>query len=318
MTHAPGHSTPDVTLPAAEPVAGSATSSPRRNDFVQLSKLRITLMVAMTASMGFGFGVPLTLSQYDAPLWWKLVFMIVGTSLSCMGAGVLNQIYERHTDGLMVRTRNRPMPAGRVSVTHASVYAGLLCVLGVGLLALTTNTLAAALAALTIVSYVAVYTPLKRLSSVSTIVGALPGALPPVIGFAAARGEIGKEAWVLFGILFLWQLPHFLAIAWLYREDYARAGLPMLPVVDPSGDSTFRQSLLGCLALLPLGLMPTMLQFSGLVYFFIALFSGLAFLWFALDLVRKRGRQQARALFFASLAYLPVVFIAMLLDRVRS
>lgn len=310
MTHATGHSSPDVAVPV---VAGV-----RSSDFVQLSKLRITLMVAMTASMGFGFGVPLSLSQYEAPLWWKLFFMIVGTSLSCMGAGVMNQIYERHTDGLMIRTRNRPMPAGRVSVTHASLYAVVLCVLGVTLLALTTTTLAACLAALTIVSYVLIYTPLKRISSVSTIVGALPGALPPVIGFAAARGELGKEAWVLFGILFLWQLPHFLAIAWLYREDYARAGLPMLPVVDPSGDSTFRQSLLGCLALLPLGLMPTMLKFSGLVYFFVALVSGLAFLWFAFDLVRKRGREQARTLFFASLIYLPVVFIAMLLDRVRS
>lgn len=297
------------------PASPLVTPTPRFADFVQLSKLRITLMVVITAYMGFGFGIGQSMLQADLKTWVLLLATIIGTSLSCMGASVLNQIYERDTDALMPRTRNRPLPAGRVSPAQAGVFAAVLCVLGLGILGAGTNLLTTSLSAFTIASYVLFYTPMKRVSSASTIVGALPGAIPPLMGYAAAKNSLGAEAWILFGILFLWQLPHFLAIAWLYREDYALAGLPMLPVVDPSGSSTFRQIMLGCLALLPLGLLPTMLGISGMIYFFGALFCGLGFLALAVRLVIKRGRSEARALFFASLIYLPVVFGLMLVDR---
>jgi protoheme IX farnesyltransferase len=231
-----------------------------------------------------------------------------------MGASTFNQVLERDTDAMMQRTLNRPLPAGRISVASAVLMGLLLSVLGVALLLAFSHPLAALLTAFTVLSYVFVYTPMKRVSSVCTIVGAVPGALPPVIGFAAATGRIGIEAWIMFAILFLWQLPHFLAIAWLYRDDYARAGLPMLPVVDPDLAATRRQILAGCLALLPLGLMPTLVGMCGAAYFVGALLAGLFFLGFGIALVIGRTRRHARALFFASLVYLPLVFALMLID----
>ncbi len=286
----------------------------RFRDLSLLTKPRITLMVAVTAYLGFAFaarGTMMTSAEY----WFTLIVTLIGTSLSCMGACTLNQVIERQTDGLMKRTADRPLPAGRMTARTASGIGLLLSVAGVSVLLLI-NPLTALLSAITIASYVLLYTPMKRISSICTIVGAIPGALPPVMGFTAAQNRIGVEAWIMFAILFLWQLPHFLAIAWLYKEDYARAGMPMLPVVDPDGRATSRQILLGCLALLPLGLLPTAMHMSGMIYFIGAMLAGLMFLGFGIALVIGQTRTLARALFFASLVYLPLVFALMVIDRV--
>ncbi len=283
------------------------------SDLVQLAKLRITLMVVITAWIG------LELGRRSLGLWETQTLLtamtLLGTALSCMGAGALNQVMERDTDARMMRTRLRPIPAGRISMMMGLVTGLVWSLLGVVILWWGTHPLAAAVSGFTIISYVLVYTPMKRVTSLSTVIGAVPGALPPVIGYTAVTGRFGPEAWVVFAIMFLWQLPHFLAIAWLYRDDYARGGFPMLPVIDPSGRSTFRQMLLGCVALLPVGLMPTMLGFSGGLYFTGALLAGLVFLGFAVAVVAKPNRAQARALFFASLVYLPAVLALLVVDR---
>lgn len=290
-------------------------------DLAQLMKLRITAMVALTAYVGFEIGRASPAGAGDAAAWagaagWPaLAATLVGTSLACMGASALNQLLERDLDALMRRTRNRPLPAGRLSARTAAALGVGLSLAGVALLALAVNPLTALLAAFTVMTYVLLYTPMKRVSSACTIVGAVPGAMPPVMGFAAATGTLGPEAWAMFAIMFLWQLPHFLAIAWLYRDDYARAGMPMLPVVDGDGGATRRQILVGCLTLLPVGLTPTVLGMSGPVYFWGALACGGAFLALGAALVVVRTRALARALFFASLIYLPAVFALMLFDR---
>lgn len=285
-------------------------------DLYQLTKPRLSMMVVVTAYIGFAMGAGALGHTPWAGLTTAVV--LVGVALSCMGASVFNQLYERDTDALMDRTVDRPLPAGRVGPIRAGAIGGALSIVGVGLLAVAANGLTASLGALTIISYTLVYTPLKRVSSLSTIVGAVPGALPPVMGYTAATGRLGVEAILLFGILFLWQLPHFLAIAWLYRRQYAAAGMAFLPVLDPGGTSTFRQILFGCLALVPLGLMPTMVGVSGMVYFWAALIAGLGFLAFGVALVIGQSRRHARAMFFASLVYLPAVFTMMWVDQVRT
>jgi protoheme IX farnesyltransferase len=289
----------------------SATWATRVSDVAQLTKSRITVMVVMTTFIGYQLGVGSGMA-----IDLVLLTTVLGTALSCMGACALNQVLERDTDALMNRTADRPIPAGRMTLATGSLIGVTLSFAGVGLLATGANALTALLSATTIVTYVLAYTPLKRITSVSTIVGAVPGALPPVMGYTAATGRIELPIVVVFLIMFLWQLPHFLAIAWLYREDYARAGMPMLPVVDPSGVSTFRQMLLGCLALLPLGLLPTMLRISGVVYFAGALLCGLMFLAAAIALVIRPTRARAKWVFYASLVYLPAVLALMMIDRV--
>jgi len=283
-------------------------------DLAQLAKPRITVMVVLATYVGFQMGVsPLGAS----PSLTVLLAVLVGTALSCMGASALNQVYERHTDSLMHRTQDRPLPAGRVGVPWALGWGLAWSVGGVSLLGFVAAApLAAGLSALTIFSYTLIYTPLKQVHSLSTVVGAIPGALPPVIGYTAATGALGIEAWLMFSILFLWQLPHFLAIAWLYRDDYARAGIPVLPAIDPQCHSTCRQVLISCMALVPLGLVPSMLGITGVLYFFGVLLAGLGFLGFAIALIIGRTRWHARALFFASLVYLPMVFVLMLIDRI--
>jgi len=288
----------------------------RLSDFSQLTKPRLSVMVAVTACVGFAMGVKVVGSAYGT--WMTLAATLMGVMLSCMGASALNQAYEWDTDALMARTKHRPLPAGRMEVGGVLVIGVALSVIGVAILAVMANLFTAGLAVFTIASYALVYTPLKRISSLSTIVGAVPGAMPPVMGYAAATGKLGVEAWLLFVILFLWQLPHFLAIAWLYRDQYAAANMAMLPVVDPSGGSTFRQILLGCLALVPLGLLPTMMGVSGVVCFVGTLVAGITFLAFGVALVIGRTRRHARAMFFASLVYLPVVFGLMLVDQVGT
>lgn len=280
-------------------------------DICEMTKVRITAMVAVTAYVGYSLG----LATPNAIVGWKVVVAtLLGTSLSCMGASVLNQACEIDTDRLMERTRNRPLPMGRVSPVFAWVLGLLLSFTGVLLLAGFTTWLAAGLSAFTIISYVTIYTPLKRIHHISTIIGAAPGALPPVIGYAAATGRIDAAPLAVFAIMFLWQLPHFLAIAWLYREDYARGGFPMLPVIDPTGRSTFRQILIGSMALIPLGLLPALIGMTGMVYFFGSLTVGLILFAFSIRLVRQHTRSAARQLFFATLIYLPALLLLLVAD----
>ncbi|MEX0887056.1 MAG: heme o synthase [Phycisphaeraceae bacterium] len=281
-----------------------AALAARISDHITMTKPGITVMVGVTAGIGFVVGAG------GAFEWVSFAAALVGTAMSCMGAGVFNQVIERDTDALMRRTADRPLPAGRVSVGEAMLAGVVLAVAGVGLLWVAGNLLAAALAALTIVTYAMVYTPLKRMHSVSTVIGAVPGAMPPVIGYAAAAQWIGVEAVLLFAIMFWWQIPHFLAIGWLYRDEYARAGLPILPVIDPTGAQTFRQILVTSGLLLVAGLLPTLFGFAGWIAFAVALAAGGWFLVLAVRLVRQPTRQRARGLFLASLVYLPVVLAA--------
>jgi protoheme IX farnesyltransferase len=277
-------------------------------DLITLTKPRITLMVVLTAMFGYYLAAP----EIDPA---TLVNLLVGTALSCAGAGVLNMAMEKRADGAMHRTRNRPIPAGRVATGTAVSYGGILATAGVALLAVKVNGLTAVLSAATLILYLLVYTPLKSRTSLCTIVGAIPGALPPVMGWAAARGTLDGGAWALFGVLFFWQLPHFLALAWMYREDYERAGYPMLSVGDPEGASTARQVVLQTLALLLISLAPVWMGLAGGAYLAGAAALGVAFLAFGLAFAQVRSRERARRLFFASLAYLPGILGLLALGR---
>lgn len=310
--------TAGISLGRDTPVTGRPrTARPSvMSDLAELAKTRITAMVVLTAYLGYVMGQDAAypgVSPHARP--GHLFLTLLGTALSCIGAGILNQIYERRTDALMRRTADRPLPAGRISPALALPLGLGSAIVGVALLAALAGTLAAGLSAFTIVTYTLLYTPLKRLSHTATIVGAVPGAMPPLIGYAAAAHALSFEAWVVFAIMFIWQLPHFLAIAWLYRDDYARAAFPLLPVIDPTGDSTFRQILASCLALLPLGILPAMLGVCGTLYLWGALIAGIAFLGMAVNLITRRSRAAARSLFFASLLYLPVVLALLAFDR---
>jgi heme o synthase len=289
--------------------AGSAGAAGAVGDMAEMTKPGITLMVVLTSALGY-------LLAGGTALSWQLVATLVGTGLVAAGASVLNQFWERGTDALMRRTAGRPLPAGRLDPDVALLLGVGLGIAGLLELALAVNALTSALGAVALAGYVFVYTPLKKVSSLATVVGAIPGALPPMMGWCAVRGEIGLAAWVLFGILFFWQMPHFLAIAWLCREDYARGGFPMLPVIDPAGTWTARQSVLYGAALVPVSLLPSLLGLAGRLYFAGALLLGLAYLGFCLGFARHRSTVGARRLMFASLLYLPAVLMVLLLDRV--
>ncbi len=282
----------------------------RAADLAMLVKPRITLMVVLSAGLGVllagGGGAPLGL----------VVHALLGTGLVAAGASALNQLVEREVDALMRRTAGRPLPAGRMDPEVALVFGGGLAVAGLVELALGTNLAAALLGAVALAGYVFVYTPLKRVSPLSTLVGAVPGALPPMMGWVAVSGRLDLGAWALFGILFLWQLPHFLAIAWMCREDYGRAGFPMLPVVEPDGRSTARQMVLFGLALVPVSLLPTALGLTGWPYLLGAGLLGLAFLGFCVAFASSGSERAARRVLLASVLYLPAVLAVMALDRV--
>ena len=281
----------------------------RAADYVALAKPRLNLLVVASALAGYAMAGG---SAASVAAW---VLTVAGTALVAGGASAFNQIIERDADALMRRTRSRPLPDGRLPAGDAVAFAAILSVAGLIILAAGVNLLAAAVALATLASYAVVYTPLKRRTSFATVIGAIPGALPPVIGWAAASNTLSRGAWVLFGIVFLWQLPHFLAIAWMYREDYARAGFPMLPVIEPDGRSTTRQAVLYTAALLPLALAPTLVGMSGVVYFAGALALTLLFLGFSIRFAMTRGVRDARRLFFASIVYLPLLWILMIADR---
>ncbi|HVC65812.1 MAG TPA: heme o synthase, partial [Candidatus Dormibacteraeota bacterium] len=245
----------------------------------------------------------------------RLAAALAGTALVAAGASCLNMVLERRTDSLMLRTRNRPLPAGRLHPPEALAWGLALTTSGLILLAWRTGALAAAVAFATWASYLFFYTPLKTRTSLSTIVGALPGALPPVIGWAAARGRLEPGAFVLFAIVFLWQIPHFLAIAWIYREDYARGGLPMLPVLDPDGRLTGRQAVANTLALLLVSLAPTAAGIAGWSYFVGAVVLGVGFTAVAVRAAVLRTPRAARWLFVASILYLVSLCALLLADR---
>jgi heme o synthase len=286
-----------------------AASRSRLTDLFILTKVRVNSLVVATTAGGFYMGSP------DAMNVAVLAGTVIGTALVAGGAAALNQISERDLDRMMDRTRLRPVADGRMALGEARLIAWVSAVAGLALLAVMANALATILAATTLAVYAFVYTPMKRLTSFSTVVGAVPGALPPMIGWAAARGSVDAPAWTLFLIVFLWQLPHFLAIAWLYREDYARASLPMLPVVDPDGASTARQGLLYATALLPISILPSALGMTGAIYAFSALALGLAFIGAGIRFAFSRTKANAKLLFLASLIYLPAVWAIMMIDR---
>jgi protoheme IX farnesyltransferase len=282
----------------------------RISDLVELTKPRITLMVVLTAGIGMLLASKGTLSL-------ELVFhTLFGTALLSAGSSALNQVIERDLDGLMRRTEDRPLPAGRMSPDFALFFGIAIAIGGLLELALGANLLTALLGAVALAGYIFVYTPLKRVSSLATLVGAVPGAIPPLMGWAAVDNQIGAGAWVLFGILFLWQLPHFLAIAWMCREDYARAGFPMLSVIDPDGRSTARQMILYGAALLPVSLLPTILGLTGITYFLGTLALGCFFLGFCVAFSLSFSHQAARRVLLISVLYLPAVLVVMVLDRV--
>ncbi len=278
-------------------------------DRLELTKPRITGMVVLTTGVGF-----LMASRAPLPAL-TLAAALAGTGLVAAGAAVLNQVIERVTDAAMQRTRQRPLPAGRITPAAASRFGGLITAAGLLLLILGCGWLAASLALATWASYLFVYTPLKRMTPLATLVGAVPGALPPVIGWSAAGGSLGAGAFILFAILFLWQVPHFLAIAWLYREDYARAGFPMLPVLDREGSFTARQTLVHSLALLAVSLTPVVAGMAGGFYLAGAATLGTVLTVFSARLLGARDVGAARRLFFASVLYLPALSSLLVVGR---
>jgi protoheme IX farnesyltransferase len=281
----------------------------RAADYVTLAKPRLNMLVVASTLAGYVMG------DGEMAKAGQVISMLAGTGLVAGGASAFNQVYERRTDALMRRTRLRPMADGRMNAQDALLYAAVLSLAGLATLALFVNVLSALVALATLISYVVIYTPLKLRTSFATVIGAIPGALPPVIGWAAATNGLGGGAWILFGIVFLWQLPHFLAIAWMYREDYARAGFPMLPVIEPDGRSTGRQSVLYAAALLPLSLAPTLVGIANSFYFVAALALTLGFLVLTLRFAKTRSGADARRVFFASIVYLPILWILMIAGR---
>ncbi len=281
----------------------------RTMDYLALMKPRMVVMILAVTVAGFYMG------STQTPGWMRLLHLLIGVALASGGTLALNQYIERQEDALMPRTQSRPLPGGRLQPLSALWFGLFVTLAGLLYLGLRVNVLASLVTAAITGSYLFWYTPLKRKTSLCSVVGALPGALPPVTGWVAARGTFDSEVWVLFAILFLWQLPHSLAIAWLYREEYARAGFRLLPVLYPDGRSTGRQIVLNCLALLAVGLLPTLIGMTGPVYFVAMLILGLGFLGFGLDLARSRTVESARRLVLVSLVYLPLTFLVMVLDK---
>ena len=290
-----------------DPVRPTPRSS-RFRDFVALTKPRIAMMVLITVFTGFYLGAR------GASNPSTLLLTMAGTGLVACGASVMNQVLEKDRDKLMRRTVNRPLPAGRVGSIEATVFGCLITSAGLLMLALGVNGLSAVVAVATWLLYVFVYTPLKPLTTLNTAIGAIPGALPPVIGWAAATDRLGVEAWSLFLIVFLWQFPHFLAIAWVHREDYARGGFRMLPLVDPTGAITGRQAAFHALALIPAGLLPTAIGLAGNVYFIGAMILGIYYLIDSIKFWMNISDQSARKLMRASFLYLPAIVLLLLLN----
>ena len=278
-------------------------------DYIALTKPRITWLILMSTGVGYFFGAR------GGWHWLTLLHTIIGTGLIASGTAALNQWYERAADAKMKRTQARPLPSGRLSASNALIFAILISVAGFIELFVAVNALTGWLGLFTLLSYLFIYTPLKQRSPHSTTIGAIPGAMPPLIGYSAASGTLTWDAWILFAILFFWQFPHFYAIAWMYREDYERAGIRMLPVVEPDGESTARRILLYSLILIPISMIPKFLAMTGNLYLVGALALGLFFLYAGVRVSFDRTRQQARRVLLASVVYLPILYGLMLFDR---
>jgi heme o synthase len=289
----------------------SSIAQPRRfvADLSELMKARLMFLVLVTTLLGFLFG-------WHGPMNWAYLFhTLFGTTLAAAGAAALNEVFEADFDARMERTRRRPLPARRMTVEEG-LFIGVICAaFGIVYLSVATNLLTGMLTAFTVATYVFAYTPLKRITTLNTIVGAVPGALPPVIGWSAARGEASFESWVLFAILFFWQMPHFLAISWICREDYRRAGFVMLSGTDPDCSVTGRQALLYTMALFCISLLPVALRLTTVAYLPIALLTGGYFFWKAFRFARLRTEIAARRLFIASIIYLPLTLVGLVLTR---
>src|SRR3984885_10567102 len=279
--------------------------------YIELTKPRITWLILMSTAVGYFFG----LNREEPFNWALMIHTLVGTGLIASGTAALNQWWERESDALMRRTAGRPLPMGLMTAKRALWFGIGLAVAGALELALWVNVLAAILGAITLAAYLFVYTPMKSRTHLSTVVGALPGAMPPLMGYAAASGVLNREAWTLFFILFIWQFPHFDAIAWMYRDDYARGGIRMLPVVEPDGESTARRIFLFSLLLIPTSLAPVFLGMTGAPYMAAAIAAGVGVLYFGARLGRERTLPRARALLLATVFYLPALLCVMVLDR---
>jgi heme o synthase len=287
-------------------------------DYIELTKPSITWLILMSTGIGYFYGLA------AAPTWWEflgnidpwsLLHTIVGTALIASGTAALNQWSEREADRKMRRTAQRPLPSGRLSAPRALAFGIGLSIAGFLELWLGVNLLSGLVGAFTLITYLFIYTPLKKRTWWSTTIGAIPGAMPPVIGYAAAAGTLTRESLVLFAILFLWQFPHFYSIAWMYREDYARADIRMLPVVEPDCRSTARQIVLYGVALIPVSLIPSLLGMSGQLYLAGALLLGLGFLYSGIKVAVERSVSRARRVLLASVLYLPLIYGLMLIDR---
>jgi protoheme IX farnesyltransferase len=298
----------DITTLSPREIAPAAPS--RLVDFYELTKPRMNFLVVITTMVGFYMASPGSID------WLRLLHTILGTVMCAASSAVLNQLIERDHDAKMPRTKNRPLPAGRILPREAAVYGLALGVFGVIYLAIAVNVLTAILGLATMSIYLLVYTPLKRITSLNTVVGAIPGAIPPLMGFTAVNNAISMESLALLAILFFWQMPHFLAIAILYKHDYEAGGFKMLPCVDREQRLTNLMILLYTIALLPVSLLPALLGMSGIAYFTAALLLGLAFFSYGVTCATTRQRTDARQLFFASIIYLPLLLAAMMLDKI--
>jgi len=294
----------------AIPIAAARRSNAVVGDFVALTKPRLNFLVVATSAAGYYLGARAPIDPA------AMAAAVAGTALVAGGAAVLNQLYERDTDALMRRTRLRPLPAGRVTPADARLFGITLSAAGLALLAARASALTAALALTTLLVYLLVYTPMKRRTPSATLVGAVPGALPALIGWTASHGTVAAGGAALFGIVFFWQVPHFMAIAWLYRDDYGKAGFPMLPVIDPEGARAGRQAVLYAAALLPTTLVPALVGLAGGVYLGAALVLGAAMIVLAARFAAARTDASARALFLGSIAYLPLLWIVLVADKV--
>ena len=312
-----------VAPPRPVAVPGAALGAPA--DYLALTKPRIVALVVLTVAAGFVVALPAAArvgfdgNAGTAPLavqLWILAHLLCGTALVAGGTNALNQVAERDVDSLMHRTRNRPLPAGRLDPNAARSFAWGMALVGVLQLYIVVNPLTALFAALTLASYVFAYTPLKRRTSLSTLVGAIPGALPIVGGWTGTGAPLDAGAAALFGIMFLWQMPHFLALSWMYRADYARAGLRMLSIEDEHGAMTFRQAALNAVALLPISLLPSVLGVAGQIYFFTAALLSTVLVLMSIAAARAPSPKSARRLFLFTLAYLPLLFGILVANRI--
>ena len=280
-------------------------------DYIALTKPRVTWLILASTAVGYYFGARFGWS------WWSLFHTIMGTCLIASGTAALNQWYERDADAKMLRTRMRPLPSGRLSPRGAFWFAVALSVAGFAELSWGANLLTGLLGLFTLATYLFAYTPMKQRSPHSTTIGAIPGAMPPIIGFAGAAGTLSAEAWILGAILFLWQFPHFYAIAWMYRDDYERAGIRMLPVIEKDGESTARRIVWCSVAMIPLSLLPKFFAMAGNFYLLGAVLAGIAFLYASSKILHDRTRLRARTVLLASVIYLPILYGLMVIDRVR-